>query len=116
MGEAEWHTAVDPMWAGTLFTPEQSEGFRDLDAIDGVRVPPGVARARALQPDRADNNAILVPMLRAGWVIAAFAVAPRWGLTIHLRKYVVDALMLVHEHRVDGSRVVELRDRGLELP
>ena len=48
VGEAEWHTAVDTMWAGTLerpgleltplFTPEQSEAFRDLDAIIGDRL------------------------------------------------------------------------------
>ncbi len=65
---------------------------------------------------RADNNAILVPKLRAGWVIAAFEITPRWGLTVHLRRYLVDAIALVHEHRVDGARVEELRARGLRLP
>ena len=64
---------------------------------------------------RADNNAILVPKLRAGWVIAAFEVAPRWGLTVHLRSYLVDALTLTHEYRVDGARVAELRERGLKI-
>jgi GNAT superfamily N-acetyltransferase len=179
VGEAEWHTAVDPMWAGTLdrpglelgalFSPEQSAGFRDLDAIVGDRLQHRMlfdvdgatvggywgqqetfgryymtvsvfhpswrgrglytsllSRVTAAVADagfremysrhRADNNAILVPKLRAGWVIAAFEVAPRWGLTVHLRKYLVDALTLVHEHRVDGARVAELRDRGLKLP
>jgi GNAT superfamily N-acetyltransferase len=64
---------------------------------------------------RADNNAILVPKLRAGWVIAAFEVAPRWGLTVHLRKYLVDGLTLAHEYRIDGARVAELRERGLDI-
>ena len=65
---------------------------------------------------RADNNAVLNPKLRAGFVIAAFEVAPRWGLTIHLRRYLVDAIGLVHEHRVDGAHTAALRARGLPLP
>lgn len=64
---------------------------------------------------RADNNAILVPKLRSGWLIAAFEVAPRWGLTVHLRKYLVDGLDLVHEYRVDGARIAELRERGMKI-
>jgi len=179
VGDAEWHTAVDTMWTETLdrpglelaplFTPAQSAGFRDLDAILDERLqhrmlfeaggatiggywgqqePFGryYMTVSVFRPDwrgrglytallervtaavagagfremysrhRADNNAILVPKLRAGWVIAAFEVAPRWGLTVHLRKYLVDALTLTHEYRVDGARVAELRTRGLTIP
>jgi GNAT superfamily N-acetyltransferase len=177
--EAEWHTEVDPMWAGTLdrpglelgplFSSEQSAAFRDLDAIVGDRLQHRLlfevdgstvggywgqqetfgryymtvtvfhpdwrgkglytallARVTAAAADagfremysrhRADNNAILVPKLRAGWLIAAFEVAPRWGLTIHLRKYLLESLTLVHQHRVDGANVDALRERGLKLP
>ena len=64
---------------------------------------------------RADNNAILVPKLRAGFVIAGVEVAPRWGLTLHLRRYLIEAVQLVHEHRVDGAHAAELRSRGLPL-
>lgn len=64
---------------------------------------------------RADNNAILVPKLRAGFVIAAFEVAPRWGLTVHLRRYLVDGLTLVHGYRTDGGFASELRERGMKL-
>lgn len=64
---------------------------------------------------RADNNAILVPKLRAGFAIAAFEVTPRWGLTVHLRRYLVDGLTLVHGHRIDGGHAAELRARGLKL-
>ena len=176
---AEWHAVVDTMWTGTLdrpglaleplFTPEQSAGFRDLDAIvDGrlqhrmlfeaggsviggywgqqdtfaryymtvsvfrpewrgrglyrallERVTTAVAASgfREIHSrHRADNNAILIPKLRAGWVIAAFEVAPKWGLTVHLRKYLVDGLALAHEFRIDGARVPELRERGMKLP
>lgn len=65
---------------------------------------------------RADNNEILIPKLRAGWTIAAFEVTPRFGLLVHLRRYLVDAVRLVHEHRVDGAHAAELRARGLKLP
>jgi GNAT superfamily N-acetyltransferase len=64
---------------------------------------------------RADNNAILVPKLRAGFVIAAFEVAPRWGLTVHLRRYLVDGLTLAHGYRIDGGHVPALRERGAKL-
>jgi GNAT superfamily N-acetyltransferase len=64
---------------------------------------------------RADNNAILIPKLRAGFVIAGFEIAPRWGLTVHLRMYLVEAMRLLHEHRVDGEHAAELRTRGLPL-
>lgn len=64
---------------------------------------------------RADNNPILVPKLRAGFVIAGFEVAPRWGLTIHLRRYLIDGLTEVHAYRVDGGRAEELRARGVKL-
>lgn len=65
---------------------------------------------------RADNNQVLIPKLRAGWTIAAFEVTPRFGLLVHLRRYLVDAVRLVHEHRVDGAHAAELRARGLKLP
>ena len=64
---------------------------------------------------RSDNNAILVPKLRAGWIISGFEVAPRWGHMVHLRKYLVDGLALAHEYRVDGARVPELRERGMKI-
>jgi GNAT superfamily N-acetyltransferase len=179
VAEADWHSAVDSMWAGTLDRPglelaplyraDEAEGFRNLDAIvsdrlhhrmlfeaDGttiggywgqqetfgryymtVSVFRPEWRGRGLYTalltrivaaateagfremysrHRADNNAILVPKLRAGWLIAGFEVAPRWGLTVHLRKYLVEGLTLVHEHRVDGAHVPALRARGLKLP
>ena len=177
--EAEFHAVVDAMWTGTLdrpgldlgplFAPEQSSGFRDLDAILGDRLqhrmlfeaegtPVGgywgqqetfgryYMTVTVFRPEwrgrglysaflrritaavavsgfreiysrhRSDNNAILVPKLRAGWIIAAFEVTPRWGHMVHLRKYLVDALAHAHEYRVDGARVAELRDRGMKIP
>lgn len=61
---------------------------------------------------RADNNAILVPKLKAGFVIAAFEIAPRFGLLVHLRRYLLDGLEKMHGHRVDGAFGAELRALG----
>lgn len=65
---------------------------------------------------RADNNAVLVPKLKAGFVIAGFEIAPRFGILIHLRLYLHAGLGRLFAHRVDGSQAGELRAAGLELP
>jgi hypothetical protein len=65
---------------------------------------------------RADNNPILVPKLKAGFVLAGFEVAPRWGLCIWLRKYLVDAFEQVHQYRIDGTHGDTLRAKGLPVP
>lgn len=65
---------------------------------------------------RADNNPILVPKLKAGFVIAGFELAPRWGLTVWLRKYLVESFELVHQYRVDGAQGDALRARGMPVP
>lgn len=64
---------------------------------------------------RADNNAILVPKLKAGFTIAALEMAPRFGLLVHLRYYPSEGLRQVAEHRVDGSHAAALRARGLPI-
>lgn len=65
---------------------------------------------------RADNNAILVPKLKAGFAIAGFEVAPRFGVLVHLRLYLHDGLARLFAHRIDGSHTGELRAAGLRLP
>jgi hypothetical protein len=65
---------------------------------------------------RADNNAILVPKLKAGFTIAAMEVAPRFGLLVHLRYYTGLGMRLLAEHRVDGAHAPALRERGLPIP
>jgi GNAT superfamily N-acetyltransferase len=65
---------------------------------------------------RADNNAILVPKLRAGFSIAAMEITPRFGLLVHLRRYTSAGLRQLAEHRIDGSHAAELRARGLPIP
>lgn len=62
---------------------------------------------------RADNNAVLVPKLKAGFTIAAFEIVPRYGLLVHLRWYPSDAVRMGYEYRVDGAHADELRRRGL---
>jgi GNAT superfamily N-acetyltransferase len=65
---------------------------------------------------RADNNAILVPKLKAGFTIAAMEVTPRFGLLVHLRYYTGLGMRLLAEHRVDGAHAPALRERGLPIP
>jgi hypothetical protein len=65
---------------------------------------------------RADNNAVIVPKLRAGWVIAGFEVAPRFGLLVHLRRYLLDGFARAFAYRVDGGHAEALRAAGVKIP
>ncbi len=65
---------------------------------------------------RADNNAVIVPKLRAGWVIAAFDVVPKYGLLVHLRRYLHDGLAHAFGYRIDGRHADALRAAGVKLP
>jgi GNAT superfamily N-acetyltransferase len=65
---------------------------------------------------RADNNAVLVPKLKAGFVIAGFDVAPRHGLLVQLRLYLNEGLGRLFAYRIDGRQAVELRAAGLPVP
>ncbi len=61
-----------------------------------------------------DNNAVLVPKLKLGFTISGFEVAPNYGLLIHLRRPVTEALRTLYAWRVDGSRHGrELRAAGI---
>lgn len=64
---------------------------------------------------RADNNAILVPKLRAGFAISSFELTPRFGLLVHLRYYPSEGLRALFQHRVDGSNAGLLRERGVRI-
>jgi GNAT superfamily N-acetyltransferase len=62
----------------------------------------------------ADNNQVLVPKLKAGFVIAAFEVAPNYGLLVHLRRYLNDALESMYHYRVDAaSHAAAIRTVGI---
>jgi GNAT superfamily N-acetyltransferase len=62
---------------------------------------------------RVDNNAILVPKLKAGFVIAAFEITPRYGLLVHLRRYLVEGLDQTFRNRIDGAHAAELRAKNV---
>jgi ribosomal protein S18 acetylase RimI-like enzyme len=65
---------------------------------------------------RADNNAVIVPKLQAGFAIAGFEIAPRYGLLVHLRWYPGEGMRQAFEYRVDGAHAAALRARGCNLP
>jgi ribosomal protein S18 acetylase RimI-like enzyme len=51
----------------------------------------------------ADNNAVLIPKLKAGFVIKGFEINPRFGLMVNLVRYTNPGIMNIHQLRV-GSR------------
>jgi hypothetical protein len=61
----------------------------------------------------ADNNAVLIPKLQAGFVISGFELSPRFGTLVHLRYYLSDALRAAHAYRVDGSCADVVRASGV---
>ncbi len=65
---------------------------------------------------RADNNAVIIPKLKAGFAIAGLEVTPRFGMLLHLRYYPSAALRAAFEHRIDGSHADTLRGHGLTVP
>jgi hypothetical protein len=62
---------------------------------------------------RADNNAILVPKLKAGFVITGFEIAPKFGVLIHLRRYLVDGVAKLYRARIDDTHGEEMRAAGV---
>ena len=66
----------------------------------------------------ADNNAVLVPKLKAGFVVSGFEITPNLGLLLQLRYVFAPLLREVHAYRVgslaDGGEV--LRARGALFP
>lgn len=62
----------------------------------------------------ADNNAVLVPKLKAGFFIAAFEVGANYGLLVHLRYPFNQDLRKLYGYRIgDAALGAELRDKGV---
>lgn len=62
----------------------------------------------------AHNNAVLIPKLRAGFIISAFEIAANYGLLVHLRYTFSDAMRQLYAWRVDGRVGGEsLRAQGI---
>jgi hypothetical protein len=73
----------------------------------------GAGFAEIWSRHRADNNAILVPKLKAGFVITGFEIAPKFGVLIHLRKFLLEGLHKAYRARVDDTHGEELREAGV---
>jgi hypothetical protein len=62
----------------------------------------------------ADNNAVLVPKLKAGFVIAAFEITANFGLLVHLRHPFNERLRAVLAYRVESTHLAPaLRAAGV---
>jgi hypothetical protein len=53
---------------------------------------------------RADNNEVLIPKLRRGFVIGGFEIAPKYGIIVELRRYANATIRALHGYRVDATR------------
>lgn len=51
----------------------------------------------------ADNNAILVPKLKRGFVITGLEIAPRYGVMVSLRYFMNETIREIHRYRVDAT-------------
>lgn len=61
-----------------------------------------------------DNNAILVPKLKAGFIISSFEITHNFGLLVHLRYPIADALREVYAYRIEASQgAAALEARGV---
>jgi GNAT superfamily N-acetyltransferase len=102
------NTIVVPAWRGRGI-------YRALlDRVEAAARASGFVEMSSRH--RADNNAVLIPKLRAGWVIAAFEVEPRYGLLVHLRRYLHDGRGRAFGYRIDGRHADALRAAGLAVP
>jgi len=52
---------------------------------------------------QADNNAVLVPKLKQGFVVSGFEVSPKYGLLIVLHHYLTEGQRRLHHYRVDAT-------------
>jgi GNAT superfamily N-acetyltransferase len=50
-----------------------------------------------------DNNAILVPKMKRGFVITGFEIVPRYGLLVSLRYFMNDTVREIYRYRVDAT-------------
>ncbi len=106
-------TGVHPAWRGRKIYPAFLA--RMLGMLDEL----GFREVRSRH--QANNNAVLIPKLRAGFQIAAFEVAPSYGFLVHLRYTFSEAMRAVYAWRMDarvGSAAL-IRERILtpeELP
>lgn len=51
-----------------------------------------------------DNNAVIIPKLKAGFVIQGFEINPRFGLLVNLICYKSDSILKVHNQRTGSKK------------
>ena len=65
-----------------------------------ISIADGTGFGQIYSRHHADNNTVIVPKLKRGFVIAAFEVSPRYGLLIELRRYRYEGHQRLHRYRV----------------
>lgn len=106
---ATWYmaiSAIHPAWRGQGIYPAYLARLLPLIGEAGFR--------EVHSRHNVDNNPVLIPKLRAGFIIGAFEITPNYGLMVHLRYNYSEAMRSVYRWRVDGRvGADELRKRGI---
>ena len=96
---AEWHmsiTAIKPAYQGRGL---YSALLQRLIALMG-----GIGFRAITSRHHADNNAVLVPKLKAGFIISGFDLSPKRGLMVELCYPLADGLRAAYSYRIDADR------------
>lgn len=51
-----------------------------------------------------DNNSVIIPKLKSGFVIQGFEINPRFGLLVNLIRYKSDKVLGIHNQRVGSKK------------
>lgn len=96
---ADWHmsiTAIKPAFQGRGIYSELLRRLLPLLRESGFR--------RITSRHHADNNAVLVPKLKAGFLVTGFEISPKRGLMIELTCPLREGLRAAYSYRIDADR------------
>ncbi len=96
---ADWHmsiTAIKPAFQGLGIYTELLQRLLPILKQAGFR--------RVLSRHHADNGAVLVPKLKAGFIITGVEVSPKRGLMVELSCPLGDGLRAAYGRRIDPDR------------
>ena len=96
---ADWHmsiTAINPAFQGLGIYTELLQRLLPIFKQAGFR--------RVVSRHHADNSSVLVPKLKAGFIITGVEISPKRGLMIELSYPLGDDLRAAYAQRIDPDR------------
>ncbi len=97
---ADWHmsiSAIKPAFQGLGIYTELLGRLLPIFREAGFR--------RVVSRHHADNSSVLVPKLKAGFIISGVEISPKRGLMVELCCPLGDGLRAAYSHRIDPDRV-----------